>query len=46
MTVGFHEGVLIYFISLIAHGVAWHPPSYRLDLSIGLNQSLVNQSIG
>ena len=40
--VGFHERVLIYSISPRAHGVAWHPLGWRLNLSIGLNRSLVN----
>ena len=40
MTVGFYEGVMMYFISPRARGVAWHLPGWRLNLSIKLNESL------
>ena len=37
----FHKGVLICSISPIIHDVAWHPMSWLLNLSVGLNQSLI-----
>ena len=39
----FHKGVLIYSISPRVCGVAWLPPGWQLNLSIGLNQfELIN----
>ena len=40
--VTFYTGVFMHSISPRIRGVAWHPMGWQLDLSIRLNQSLIN----